>query len=329
MTALSVLDLMMIGDGKTFTDTLDDASRLARHVEAHGYNRYWIAEHHDLPGIGSSATTLIIQHIASATSRLRVGAGGVMLPNHSPLIVAEQFGTLETLFPGRIDLGVGRAPGSGGPAIRAIRGDATERDFSTDIIQLRDYLESNGRQPARALPGRHNVPIWILGSSLQGADLAAKLGVPYAFASHFAPRFLMQAIRHYHTHFTPSAYLQQPYVMAGVNVIAADTHDEAEFLASSHRRWVNELHKGAPGLLPPPEQGYMQGLSSVELQGLAQAMACTVVGDRREVGTWLREFIATTGVNELMIDARIYDAAARCRSYQIAAESIEDMLDKC
>lgn len=326
MTALSVLDLMMIGEGKTFADTLNDARSLARHVEAHGYRRFWIAEHHDLPGIGSSATTLIVQHLAAATSTIRVGAGGIMLPNHSPLIVAEQFGTLETLFPGRIDLGVGRAPGSAGPSIRAIRGDASERDFEADIAHLRDYLEDNGRQPAHALPGRHDVPIWILGSSLYGADLAAKLGLPYAFASHFAPRFLRQAISHYHTNFKPSAHLQQPYVMAGVNVIAAKTRAEAEYHASSHQQWVNNLHMGSPGLLPHPEEGYMERLSSFEKQGLEQAMACTAIGDKNDVGRWLREFIAATGVNELMIDARIHDPAARQLSYRLASESIADML---
>lgn len=327
MTALSVLDLMMIGEGKGLAHSLEEAALLARHVEKHGYRRYWVAEHHDLSGIGSAATTLIIQHLAAATSTLRVGAGGIMLPNHSPLVIAEQFATLETLFPGRIDLGVGRAPGSAGPSIRAMRGDASERDFATDVSQLMDYLASNGRQEARGLPGRHDVPVWILGSSLQGADLAAKLGLPYAFASHFAPRFLMQAIAHYRTNFRPSEHLQQPYVIAGVNVIAAETHDEAEYIASSHRHWVNNLHNGVPGPLPQPEDGYMARLSNFELQGLAQAMACTAIGDKREVGAWLREFIATTGANELMIDARIYTPTARCRSYQLAAESIEDLLE--
>lgn len=189
MTALSVLDLMMVGEDKTFTDTLNDAVALARHVETHGYKRYWVAEHHDLPGIASSATTLLVQHLAAATRTLRVGSGGIMLPNHSPLMVAEQFGTLATLFPGRIDLGIGRAPGSAGAAIRALRGDASERDFTQDIRHVQDYLADNGHQPVRAIPGPHDVPLWLLGSSMNSADLAAKLGLPYAFASHFAPRF--------------------------------------------------------------------------------------------------------------------------------------------
>ncbi|EJM61869.1 luciferase family oxidoreductase, group 1 [Pseudomonas sp. GM50] len=327
MTSLSVLDLMMIGEEKSFAQTLDDAVMLARHVEAHGYKRYWIAEHHDLPGIASSATTLLIQHLAASTSTLRVGSGGIMMPNHSPLVVAEHFGTLDTLFPGRIDLGIGRAPGSAGPAIRALRGDASERDFTRDIKQLTDYLADNGRQPVRAIPGSHSVPIWLLGSSLNSADLAAKQGLPYAFASHFAPRFLMDSIAHYRANFRPSEVLQQPYVIAGANVFAAPTRSEAEYIASSHRQWVGNLYAGRPGPLPAPEEGYMEKISQRDQYSLAEAMACTAVGDQDDVGSWLREFIATTQADEIIIDARIYDPVARCRSYQIAAESIADMLD--
>jgi luciferase family oxidoreductase group 1 len=317
---------MMIGDGKTFAHTLDEAVTLASHVESHGYKRYWIAEHHDLPGIASSATTLIIQHLAAATKTLRVGSGGIMLPNHSPLVVAEQFGTLDTLFPGRIDLGIGRAPGSAGPAIRALRGDASERDFMQDIEQLTDYLADEGRQPVRAIPGKHIVPIWLLGSSLQSADLAAKSGLPYAFASHFAPRFLMDAIAHYRSTFRPSAALKQPYIIAGANVFAAQTRAEADYLASSHRQWVSKLYAGKPGPLPLPEEGFMERLSNYERYNLAEAMSCTAVGDQDDVGSWLRQFISTTQADEVIIDARIYDPIARCRSYQIAAESIADML---
>lgn len=307
-------------------DTLDEAVKLARHVETHGYKRYWIAEHHDLPGIASSATTLLIQHLAAATKTLRVGSGGIMLPNHSPLVVAEQFGTLDTLFPGRIDLGIGRAPGSAGPAIRALRGDASQRDFTQDIEQLTDYLADEGHQPVRAIPGKHSVPIWLLGSSLQSADLAAKSGLPYAFASHFAPRFLMDAIAHYRSTFRPSAELKQPYVIAGANVFAAQTRAEAEYLTSSHRQWVSKLYAGKPGPLPRPEEGFMERLSVYDRHSLAEAMSCTAVGDQDDVGSWLRQFISTTQADEVIIDARIYDPIARCRSYQIAAESISDML---
>ncbi|MGA9221062.1 MAG: LLM class flavin-dependent oxidoreductase [Pseudomonas graminis] len=327
MTALSVLDLMMIGEGKTFAHTLAEATTLAQHVERHGYKRYWVAEHHDLPGIASAATALLIQHLASATRHLRVGSGGIMLPNHSILSVAEQFGTLDTLFPGRIDLGVGRAPGSAGAAIRALRGDGSERDFAQDIRQLTEYLADDGRQPVRAIPGDHTVPIWLLGSSPNSADLAAKLGLPYAFASHFAPRFLMDAIAHYRATFKPSAVLRQPYVIAGANVFAAATRADAQYHASSHQQWVSRLYAGRPGLLPHPEEGYMERLSDFERQALTQAMSCTAVGDRDDVGAWLRQFIATTHADEVIIDARIHDPDARCRSYQIAAESIADLLD--
>ncbi|ABL68340.1 MsnO8 family LLM class oxidoreductase [Paracoccus denitrificans] len=209
MIPLSVLDLMMIGEDKTFADTLADAAMLARHVEQHGYRRYWIAEHHDLPGIASSATTLLVQHLAGVTSRLRLGSGGIMLPNHSPLVVAEQFATLETMFPGRIDLGIGRAAGAAGLSVRALRGLAPERDFESDIAELADYLQDNGRQPVRGIPGRHHVPVWLQGPSMFSAELAARLGLPYAFASHFAPHLLMNAIAYYRENFRPSEGLGQ------------------------------------------------------------------------------------------------------------------------
>jgi luciferase family oxidoreductase group 1 len=326
MTALSVLDLMMIGEGNTFANTLEDAVALARHVEAHGYKRYWVAEHHDLPGIASSATTLLVQHLAAATTQLRVGSGGIMLPNHSPLAVAEQFGTLDTLFPGRIDLGVGRAPGSAGAAIRALRGDASERDFERDLEQLAHYLADDGREPIRSIPGDHSLPIWLLGSSPHSADLAARKGLPYAFASHFAPRFLMQAIEHYRSAFQPSAVLDKPYVIVGANVFAAPHRAQAEYLASSHQRWVHDLYAGKPGPLPLPTEGYLQGLPDFERHSLSQAMSCTAVGDAEDVGNWLRQFIATTQADEIIIDARIHDSTARNLSYQIAAESISDLL---
>lgn len=327
MTALSVLDLMMVGAGKTFAQTLDDAASLAKHVEAHGYKRYWVAEHHDLPGIASAATTLLIQHLAAMTSTLRVGSGGIMLPNHSVLMVAEQFGTLDTLFPGRIDLGIGRAPGSAGPAIRALRGDASERDFSGDIKQLTGYLADDGSQPVRGIPGDHRVALWLLGSSRNSADLAAKRGLPYAFASHFAPRLLMDAIAHYRANFRPSQALKQPYVIVGANVFAAPTTAEAHYIASSHQRWVSDLYSGRPGPLPAPQEGYLQNTSAQDRYNLAEAMACTAIGNEDEVGSWLREFIATTQADEVIIDARIYDPMARCRSYQLAAQSIADLLD--
>lgn len=322
LTKLSVLDLMMIGEDKTFADTLNDARSLACHVEQHGYERYWIAEHHDLPGIASSATTLLISHLAAAATQLRVGACGIMLPNHSPLVVAEQFATLETLYPNRIDLGVGRAAGAAGPSIRALRGDASERDFEQDIIKVQDYLLDNRRQPVRGIPGVHKLPLWILGSSLNSADLAARLGLPYSFAAHFAPHFLEQALDHYRRNFQPSGVIDEPYVIIGVNAFAADTEEEALFHASSHFQWVNMLHQGRPGLLPRPQEAYLQNLSHNEQQTLQQAMAYTAIGDVHQVRDWLKKYIEMTNADELIIDARIYDPIARCRSYQLVAESL-------
>ena len=326
MTALSVLDLVMVGEGKSFANAIDESRQLAQHVEQHGYGRYWIAEHHDMPGIGSAATSLIISQIAAATSGIRVGAGGIMLPNHSPLVVAEQFGTLDTLYPGRIDLGMGRAPGTGGATVQALRRGAPERDFARDVVEVMDYLADNGKQPVRGVPGQHNIPLWILGSSLYGAELAAALGLPYAFASHFAPRFLHQAIAHYRQKFRPSAHLSKPYVMVGVNVFAADTNEEADFLASSHRKWMTDLHVGRMGLLPKPREGYDESLSDHERGVLEQVMACTVSGDQAKVGAWLRQLVAQTGADELMIDCRIYEPQARLRSHQYAAQAMGDLL---
>lgn len=327
MTTLSVLDLVMIGEGKTFADAIDESRQLAVHAEKHGFGRYWIAEHHNMPGIGSAATSLIINEIASSTSKIRVGAGGIMLPNHSPLVVAEQFGTLNTLHPGRIDLGMGRAPGSGGPTVQALRRGAPERDFSRDVVEVMDYLADNGKQPVRGVPGRHNIPLWILGSSLYGAELAASLGLPYAFASHFAPRFLHQAIELYRKNFKPSAFLEKPYVMVGVNIFAAQTNVEAEYLASSHQKWMTDLHVGRLGELPKPQEGYVETLPEHERAVLAQVMACSISGDRAKVGAWLSNIIALTNADELMIDCRIYEPEKRLLSYQIVAEAHKDTQD--
>jgi luciferase family oxidoreductase group 1 len=324
MTKISVLDLMMIGEGKTFADTLADAAMLARHVEQYGYQRYWIPEHHDIPGVASSATAVLIGHLAATTTSLRIGTGGVMLPNHSPLMVAEQFATLAALYPGRIDLGLGRAAGAAGASVRALRVGAAPRDFELDIEVLSDYLQDNGRQPVRGIPGRHDVPLWLLGSSTQSAELAARLGLPYVFASHFAPRLLKESLAFYRNYFQPSAMLSQPYVIAGINAFAADSIEEAEFVASSHFQWVHRFYDGLPCPLPRPQQGYMQRLSAEERRGPGGALACTVIGDREEVGIRLRQFVADTGADELIVDARIYDPVARSRSYQIVKESIAD-----
>lgn len=324
-TAVSVLDLMMIGEGKKFSDTLEGAKMLAQKVEEVGYKRYWVAEHHDIPGIGSLATTTIMQYLAHATKTLRIGAGGIMLPNHPNLIVAEQFATLDTIFPDRIDLGVGRAPGAAGPAVTAIRGNMPPRDFENDIMEINDYLEDNGKQAARGIREPHHLPMYILGSSPNSAELAARLGLPYAFASHFAPRYLLQSIELYRNNFQPSKVLDTPYVIAGVNIIAADNSSEAIRIASSHQKWVTQLYNGTAGYLPKPEDNFMANSTAAQRAVLADAMACSAIGDKKKIQKWLKEFLTTTKVDELIVDARIYDPAVRCRSYELAIEAIREL----
>ncbi|RSV89042.1 LLM class flavin-dependent oxidoreductase [Klebsiella aerogenes] len=328
MASVSVLDLMMLSEGKQFSDTLNDALMLAKHVEQHGFRRYWVAEHHNMPGIASSATTLIMSYLASGTTTMRIGSGGMMMPNHSPLMVAEQFATLNTLFPDRIDLGVGRAPGTDALAARAIRGTTPdERALGDDVRLLQDYLADNGRQPVRSLPGAQNVPIWILGAGLHGAELAASMGLPYAFASHFAPHHLQQAIQHYRKNFRPGEYLSEPYVMAGINVFAADTREEAEFIASSHYNWVINRNSGKAGPLPLPMKNYQDHVPEYHWRSMESELICTAIGSREDVGFTLRSFLNLTGADELIIDSRIHDPVARYYSYQLAAESIHDLLD--
>jgi len=324
MTALSVLDLVKIGENKDLAIAMEESRQLAQHVEHHDYTRYWIAEHHNMPGIGSAATALIISDIAAATKSIRVGSGGIMLPNHSPLMVAEQFGTLGARYPNRIDLGMGRAPGTAGPTIRALRGDASERDFAHDVVEVMDYLADNDQRPVRGVPGQYDVPVWILGSSLYGADLAAKLGLPYSFASHFAPRYLFEALAHYRKHFQPSEHLAKPYVMIGANVFAADSNQEADYIASSHRKWMTDLHVGRLGLLTKPCEGYVENLPEHERAVLDQIMACSVAGDKAKVGAWIRDLMSNTQADELIIDARIYDVETRKRSYRYVAEAVAE-----
>lgn len=324
-TKVSVLDLMMIGEGQKLADTINGAKLLAQAVEKAGYERYWIAEHHDMPGVGSSATTLIMQHLANATTSLRIGAGGIMLPNHPTLIVAEEFATLDAIFPNRIDLGVGRAPGAAGAAVQAIRSHQPPRDFENDIQEIINYLEDTGKLAARGIREQHILPIYILGSSPNSAELAARLGLPYVFASHFAPRHLLQAVQLYRNAFRPSEVLKEPYIIAGVNVIAADTSEEAVFLASSHQKWVTQLYMGKAGLLPKPEQHFIAKSGPTERAILDDAMAGSAIGDKTEIQTLLKVFLQHTKADELIIDARIYDPIVRCRSYEIAAEAVRDL----
>jgi luciferase family oxidoreductase group 1 len=322
MVPLSVLDLAPIAVGSDAARALRQSLDLAQHAEAWGYNRFWLAEHHSIPGIASAATSVVIAHVAGGTSTIRVGAGGIMLPNHSPLIIAEQFGTLASLFPGRIDLGVGRAPGSDQATARALRRSPEAADsFPYDVTELLAYFGPvQPGQVVRAVPGAGlDVPVWILGSSHFGAQLAAALGLPFAFASHFAPALMMQAIALYRATFRPSVHLAQPYVMLGLNVFAADTDDEGRRLFSSLQQAFVNLRRGTPGLLQPPIDRFGDDLDPAERRMLDAALACTVMGAPETVRAGLEAFVERTGADELMITAQIFDHAARLRSYEITA----------
>ena len=321
-TPFSVLDLSPITQGsdaaQSFRNTLD----LAQHAERLGFKRFWLAEHHGMPGIASAATAVLIGHVAGGTKTIRVGAGGIMLPNHSPLVIAEQFGTLESLYPGRIDLGLGRAPGSDQITARAMRRNLASNadEFPQDVLELTDYFSAEPRQPVQAVPGRGlNVPLWILGSSLYGAQLAAALGLPYAFASHFAPAQMMQAIALYRQQFRPSAQLAKPHVMLGFNVFAADTDAQAQFLATSMQQAFVNLRSGRPGQLQPPQAGYRESLGPQESALLDSVLSCAAVGSRDTVRRELLAFIERTGADELMITSQVFDHPARLRSYEITA----------
>jgi luciferase family oxidoreductase group 1 len=322
MIPFSVLDLSPIIEGGDAAQSFRNTVDLARHAERWGYTRFWLAEHHGMPGIASAATAVLIGHVAANTSTIRVGAGGVMLPNHSPLVIAEQFGTLESLFPGRIDLGLGRAPGSDQATSRALRRNLTSDPdaFPQDVIELMDFLSPEPRQRLRAVPGTGlEVPIWILGSSLFGAQVAAALGLPYAFASHFAPAQMMQAISLYRSTFRPSARLDKPYVMLGFNVFAADTDDEAQLLASSMQQAFVSIRTGHPTRLQPPVKDYVSLIGPNERAILDQVLPCSAIGSPETVARELRAFIAQTGADELMITSQIFDHAARVHSYEITA----------
>ncbi|CAN5317483.1 LLM class flavin-dependent oxidoreductase [soil metagenome] len=329
MTQLSILDLAPVPQGSTVTEALANTIDLARHAERLGYNRYWLAEHHNMAGIASAATSVVIGAVAAATRTIRVGAGGVMLPNHAPLVIAEQFGTLAALHPGRIDLGLGRAPGSDQQTARALRrtlqGDVD--GFPQDVMELMHWFEPAVEgQAVRASPGEgQDVPVWILGSSTYGAQLAAHLGLPYAFASHFAPGDLMPALRIYRETFRPSARLQTPYVMLGFNVFAADTDAEARLLFSSVQQAFVNLRTGKPGKLPPPVEGYEARLEPAARAMIAQALACSAVGSAATVRAGIDAFVSQTGADELMITSQIWSPQARVRSLEILAEATTDL----
>ena len=324
MVTLSVLDLSPIPEGSDAGQALRSSLELAQHAEKHGYRRYWMAEHHNMPGIASAATAVALAHIAAGTKTIRIGAGGIMLPNHAPLLIAEQFGTLAALHPGRIDLGLGRAPGSDQATARAMRRNlAADSDrFPQDVMELMHYFEpAVSGQAVQAVPGAGlAVPVWILGSSTYGAQLAAALGLPYAFASHFAPDSLMDAIAVYRSGFRPSAQQATPHVMLGVNVFAAETDAEARRLFTSLQQAFVNLRSGRPGKLPAPIDDLEAQLEPRARRMLEHALSCSIVGSAETVQCGLNAFVARTGADELMVTAQIHDPEARLRSYQILAD---------
>jgi luciferase family oxidoreductase group 1 len=320
----SVLDLSPINQGSDAAQAFRNSLDLARRAERRDYRRFWLAEHHNMPGIASAATAVVIGYIAGGTSTIRVGSGGVMLPNHAPLVIAEQFGTLQSLYGSRIDLGLGRAPGTDQRTARALRRDlaASADHFPHDVMELRALLGPvQPNQAVRAVPGAGlRVPIWLLGSSTYSAQLAAMLGLPFAFASHFAPAALMPALEIYRAKFQPSEQLQHPYAMVGVNVFAADTDAEARRLITSLQQQFISLRRGTPGPLPPPVDDMDDHWSPVERAGVEQALAYSVVGAPDAIQRGLEALIAETDADELMLTAQIYDHAARLRSFEIAAD---------
>jgi luciferase family oxidoreductase group 1 len=327
MVPLSILDLAPIAEGGDAAGALRNALDLARHGERLGYRRYWMAEHHSMPGIASAATAVALAYVGAGTSTIRIGAGGVMLPNHAPLVIAEQFGTLASLFPGRVDLGLGRAPGTDRAATWALRRNlaSDESQFPRDVVELIDYFRvpEDGERRVRAIPGEGlDVPVWILGSSLFGAQLAARLGLPYAFASHFAPAQMEEAIALYRERFEPSEQLGAPYVMLGFNAFAAETDEEAQLLATSLQQAFVALRTARPGKLPPPLPGYAETLPPQARALLDQVLACSAIGGPATVRAALAAFAARSGADELMITSQIHDHQARLRSYEIVAEAM-------
>lgn len=325
----SILDLSPITQGSDARQALLNSRDLAQHAEKWGYHRYWLAEHHNMPGIASAATAIAIGFVAEGTKIIRVGSGGIMLPNHAPLVIAEQFGTLESLYPGRIDLGLGRAPGTDQLTSRALRRDlrGSVDSFPSDVRELQSYFTAPEiHQRVRAYPGAGlNIPIWLLGSSVYSAQLAAQLGLPFAFASHFAPDLLLHALQIYRDGFQPSETLQEPYAMAGVNVFAADTQSEAEKLFTSVQQSFVNLRRGNPGQLPPPLETDERPWAEFEQQNIDHALAFSFIGTQEKVQGEIEHFLAQTGVDELMITGMIYDHDARLHSFELAAGACHNL----
>ena len=331
MIRFSFLDLVPVIEGGDVRSALRDAAIIAAHAESVGFHRYWVAEHHGMPGIASAATSVVLAHVGQATSSIRIGAGGIMLPNHAPLLIAEQFGTLDALFPGRIDLGLGRAPGSDQRVSQAIRRTLTggPDEFPRDVMELQAYFADDPRLGIQATPGAGaDVEMWILGSSLYGAQLSAALGLPYAFASHFAPAALGEAIAIYRRNFKPSAQLEKPYVMAGYNVFAADSMDEARLIASSMQQVFVRLRTGQPGKLQPPIAGYYESLPPGARAMLDDALHATSIGTKADVERDIADFIQRTDVDELIISGQVYDLNARKRSMEIAMAAAQAVVGR-
>jgi luciferase family oxidoreductase group 1 len=326
MVPLSILDLAPIAEGSDAGVALNNARELAQHGERCGYHRFWMAEHHSMPGIASAATAVALCFVADGTSTIRIGAGGIMLPNHSPLQVAEQFGTLEALFPGRVDLGLGRAPGTDQAAAFAMRRnlDSDPNAFPRDVVELLNYFQpAEPGQRVRAIPGEGlDIPVWILGSSQYGAQLAAQLGLPYAFASHFAPQQMLAALATYRERFQPSRWLAEPYTMLGFNVFAADSDEEGALLATSLQQAFVALRTGQPGKLKPPMPDYADSLPFEQRASLDHLLSCSAIGSAATVKAATEAFVARTGADELMITSQIFDHQARLRSFEILAEAV-------
>jgi len=326
---LSVLDLVPVVEGGTPSAALADAAELAQCAERAGYHRYWVAEHHGMAGLAGAATAVVLAHIGQATRTIRIGAGGIMLPNHNPLVIAEQFGTLDALFPGRIDLGLGRAPGADQRVAHALRKDVNRSadDFPTDVVELQAQFTGDPRLALQAHPGLGAKPeLWILGSSLFGAQLAAMLGLPYAFASHFAPDHLDAALAMYRDRFQPSAALDAPYVIAAINVLAAPSDDEAMFLASSMDQAFVRLRTGTPGRLPPPVAGYRDSLPATARAMLDHMRQVSAIGAPRTVADRIEAFCQRTGADELIVAGATHDPALRRRSLELTMAAVSDLV---
>lgn len=322
---LSVLDLAPINEGGSPTETFKNSVELAQYVEKLGFNRYWLAEHHNMPGVGSSATSVLIGHIAGATERMRVGSGGVMLPNHAPLVIAEQFGTLEALYPGRIDLGLGRAPGSDQATAYALRRtlNSSGEDFPQQVAELRSYFDPQPNARVRAFPGEgQDIPIWLLGSSGFSAQLSAQLGLPFSFASHFAPAYVMQAMQLYHQNFKPSKDLKEPYAMLGVSIVAADTDEKALYLATSFQQQFLSLGRGMPTQFKPPLEDPETSWTPSEQVSAANMLdsPATIVGSPETVKRELEAFMKQTKANEFIISSPVFNQEDRLRSFEIIGD---------